>query len=118
MKDKKLVIWLFPVLFFWMVLTFVGTIAAQTGDSGEIDLNRATAEQLAKIPGITDFIAKGIVEFREKSGFFKKPEDLLKVPGMSKELLEMLAPQIDQKRNTILIPEEEEEEWVHPHKVY
>ena len=117
MKDKKLVTWLFSVLFFATVLSFVAVIAAQTAHAEEINLNRATAEELEELSGITSFIAKGIVEHREKLGFFKKIEDVLKVPGMSKELLNMFDPQIDQEGNIILISEEEED-WSHPHRVY
>jgi competence protein ComEA len=59
------------------------------------DVNKATAEQLSKCPGLTSALAKAIAEFREKSGPFKSSEDLLKVKGMTKELLNKLNPKID-----------------------
>jgi len=40
-------------------------------------------------------LAKAIVEHREKSGPFKTPEDLLRVKGMTKELLNKLNPKTE-----------------------
>ncbi len=83
--------------------------------SGKINLNSASAAQLAKVPGVTSALAKAIIDYRTKNGPFKKPDDLLKVPGMTKEILKKMAPQVDSKGD-ILLPaggkpgEEDEEE--------
>jgi competence ComEA-like helix-hairpin-helix protein len=61
----------------------------------KIDLNKATAEQIGKCPGVTPALAKAIVEYREKSGPFKSPEDLLKVKGITKEILNKIKPKMD-----------------------
>lgn len=115
MKRKEMVFGLFP-FFLGVVLIFGGIGAAQTEDEDCINLNHTTAEQLVEIPEITDSLAKAIVEFREKSGPFKEPEDLLKVPGMTEELLDELAPEIDEKGDVIICPEEEEEPILAPSK--
>jgi len=63
---------------------------------GGLDLNKATAEQIGKYPGLNSVLAKAIVEQRDKSGLFKKPEDLLNVKGMTKEILNKIKPKIDE----------------------
>lgn len=113
MKNKKLVTWLFGVLFFVMVFAFPGTAAAQhVGGLGikTIPLNVASVQQLLKIPGMTEALAEAIVEYREKSGFFKKPEDLLKVPGLTKEVFKKLDPQVGAEGDLYCVSEEGEEE--------
>lgn len=48
-----------------------------------ININAASAEELAKLPRIGPKTAQKIVEHREKYGNFRKPEHLLLVPGIS-----------------------------------
>jgi competence ComEA-like helix-hairpin-helix protein len=57
-----------------------------------IDLNTAAAEQLQQVPGIGPSTAKAIVNFRKKSGPFRKIEDLLAIKGVSKARLEKMRP--------------------------
>ena len=59
-----------------------------------IDLNTATLQQLQELPGIGPTTAKAIVQFREKSGPFKRVEDLLAIHGISKARLEKLRPYV------------------------
>lgn len=49
-----------------------------------LSFNKASAEELVNgLDGMIDAeLAKSIVEYREKNGLFKAPDDLLKVPGM------------------------------------
>ncbi len=57
-----------------------------------LELNAATAEQLQQLPGIGPTTAKAIVRFREKSGPFRRVEDLLAIRGITKRKLERLRP--------------------------
>ena len=82
---------------------------AKAPEAQRIDVNKATADQLTKC-GMSAALAKSIVEYREKSGPFKAPEDLLKVKGMSKELLNKLSPKVDKGVLTIAPPPEDEDE--------
>jgi competence protein ComEA len=59
-----------------------------------LDLNTATIEQLQQLPGIGPTTAKAIVRFREKSGPFRRVEDLLVIRGITKARLEKLRPYI------------------------
>jgi competence protein ComEA len=76
-------------------MLFVATeISADTKSppAHSIDLNTATAEQLQQVPGIGPSTAKAIVNFRQKSGPFRKIEDLLAIKGVSKARLEKMRP--------------------------
>ena len=50
-----------------------------------INLNTATAEQLATIPGVGPRMAERIIDYRQKSGAFKKVEDLMNVSGIGEK---------------------------------
>jgi len=47
-----------------------------------VDINKATAYDLQKLPGIGPSLAKQIVAYREKHGPFRRPEDLMAVKGI------------------------------------
>ena len=51
-----------------------------------VDLNTASRELLGHLPGITDRLAKRIVEYRDKEGRFSSRAQLKHVPGMSDRL--------------------------------
>jgi len=55
-----------------------------------IDLNRATAEQLAQLPWISTVLAVAIVKYRTGYGRFRQVDDLQKIPGFNPELLPIL----------------------------
>ncbi len=86
-----------------IMLLFAGGILAgvtafgQTGAKppAKVELNKATAEQLSRCPGLNLVLAKAIVGFRNQSGPFKTAEDLLKIKGMTKEILNKLNPKMD-----------------------
>ena len=59
-----------------------------------LNLNQATTEQLQQLPGIGPATAKAIVRFREKSGPFRRVEDLLAVRGITRRKLENLRPYV------------------------
>lgn len=77
-------------------LVLVLALAAQTKKE-PLDLNTATAEQLEKLPGIGPTTAKAIVRFREKSGPFRRVEDLLAIRGITKKKLEKIRPLVTVK---------------------
>ncbi len=47
-----------------------------------IDINRASAEDFEKLPGIGPGLASRIVAYRQKHGPFRRVEDLLAVRGI------------------------------------
>jgi competence ComEA-like helix-hairpin-helix protein len=78
----------------------------------KIDLNKATAEQIGKCPGLTAALAKAIVGYRDKSGPLKTPEDLLKVKGITKEILNKIKPKLEKNMLyvTPAVPSSDEDE--------
>lgn len=60
----------------------------------QININSATAEELEKLNGIGAVKAKAIVEYREKNGDFNNVEDLLKVDGIGKGILEKIKSEV------------------------
>lgn len=116
--DAKKSIALWVVLIFMVGFFISGMVNAQTKTPAKppaktpepvkIDLNKATADQLMRC-GISASLAKAIVEYREKSGPFKQPEDLLKVKGMTKAILNELNLKVE-KGEIFLYPSEEDEE--------
>ncbi len=69
-------------------------IGKKTPPAVPLDLNAATAAQLAQIPGIGAVTAKAIVQFRQKSGPFERVEDLLAIRGISARKLEQIRPYV------------------------
>lgn len=53
-----------------------------------ININRASAKELERLPGIGPILASRIVEFRSANGSFLTVEDLGKVPGIGNSKLE------------------------------
>jgi competence protein ComEA len=56
--------------------------AKDEGSKGKVNINTASLEELDKLPGVGPSTASKIVSFREKSGNFKKIEDIMNVPGI------------------------------------
>ena len=67
--------------------------AAKPAATGEVvNLNTATAAQIAALPGIGEKTAKTIIEYREKNGGFKKIEELMNVKGIGEKSFLKLKP--------------------------
>ena len=68
------------------------TPAAKASASGPLNLNTATVAQLETLPGIGKSTAERILEYRDKSGGFKKIEDLMNVRGIGEKNFLKLKP--------------------------
>ncbi|HEX9698351.1 MAG TPA: helix-hairpin-helix domain-containing protein [Acidobacteriota bacterium] len=65
----------------------------QQGEQRElIDINTATSEQLQRVPGIGETLARRIIEFRTEHGPFEKVDDLLNVQGIGTTSLDKMRP--------------------------
>jgi competence protein ComEA len=61
---------------------------------GRVDVNRAGPELLDTLPGIGPTRAEAIVRSRQTEGPFRRPEDLLRIPGIGAKTLQNLLPYI------------------------
>ena len=68
--------------------------ATKQPPSKPLDLNVATADQLAQLPGIGPKTAQAIVDFRKASGPFRRVEDLLAIRGISRRKLAAVRPYV------------------------
>lgn len=59
----------------------------QEGELGKLNINSATADQFAELPGIGPTIAQRIVDHREEYGPFETVYDLMDVSGIGKETM-------------------------------
>ena len=74
-----------------ILAVFIGLIGALNVNAAEIqkiNINTASAEELAQLKGIGPSHAAKIVAYREKYGPFKMPEDLMQVSGIGQKTLE------------------------------
>ena len=110
MNNKKNAGILFFVLLIGIAFVFAGSAAGQGHEGGlgikKIPLNIASAGQLEKIEGVDEDLAEAIVDYRESKGVFKAPEDLLKVPGITKDVYHTMDPQVGSEGELYCVPEE------------
>lgn len=59
-----------------------------------VDLNAATATELAQLPGVGPGLAARIVAHRRARGPFRRPEDLLGVKGVGEKAFLRLRPHV------------------------
>ena len=69
-----------------------------------VDLNQATAEELATLPGIGPALARRIVAHRGERGGFDSPEELASVPGISRAAYERVADRVIVMRPETVLP--------------
>ncbi len=62
---------------------FLSAENTNSSSEGLININRASAEELEKLPHIGTKLAQDIVEHRSKFGSFRKTEHLLLIEGIS-----------------------------------
>jgi competence protein ComEA len=68
--------------------------ASKTQPAPVVNLNTAAAKELEVLPGIGARTAARIVEYRQKSGPFKKIEELMNVEGIGEKTFLRLKPQL------------------------
>jgi comEA protein len=91
------------------VFTLVAaTAAAQTSPEkpiGVVNINSATAAEIAFLPGIGEKTAAAVVAHREQNGPFKKTTDLMQVKGIGDRTFERLQPYLTIEGKTTLVVE-------------
>lgn len=88
-------------------VTSVLVAAAKNPPAKPIDLNSATVQELEQLPGVGPGTAKAIIEFRQKSGPFKRVEDLLAVRRITKQRLDKIRPYVFVRPKPVARPKPE-----------
>lgn len=70
------------------------TPAPATARAGVVDLNAATIADLESLPGVGRRTAERIIEYRQKSGGFKKIEELMNVKGIGEKSFLRIKPMV------------------------
>lgn len=66
----------------------------QQSDSGLLNINTATKEELMTLTGIGESKAMSIISYREENGSFKKIEDIMNITGIKTGIFEKIKEQI------------------------
>lgn len=61
----------------------------------KIDINKASSEEIASLPGINIVAAKKVIEYRNTKGLFKTKEDFIKVAGVKDYFVSKIASRIE-----------------------
>ncbi|MEM1202039.1 MAG: helix-hairpin-helix domain-containing protein [Acidobacteriota bacterium] len=77
--------------------TFVAAMPASAAETPKqnaevVNINEATADQIAQLPRVGPALAKRILEFRKANGKFKRADDLILVRGIGEKTFRMLEP--------------------------
>ena len=69
-------------------LTFILVLFLATTAFAKVNINTATAEELATLPGIGPVKAEAIVNYRKTKGEFKSIDQLTEIKGIGDKMLE------------------------------
>ncbi len=68
--------------------------AAKAASGAIVNINTASATEIATLPGVGAKMAARIIEYRQKNGPFKKVEELMNVRGIGEKNFLKLKPQL------------------------
>ena len=80
-----------------VALLFAGAVGAradtaEAAPSGKVNINQASAAQIAFLPRIGEKVAVRVLEYRKSHGPFARTEDLMEVKGIGEKLFLTLKP--------------------------
>ena len=70
------------------------TVQDESTLKGVININTASAEVLSCLNGLSEELARNIVNHRETAGYFQSIAGVLKVQGMTRDIFKQIAPRI------------------------
>jgi competence protein ComEA len=68
------------------------TAASPAAPGGKVNINAASASQIAMLPRIGEKVATRVLDYRKTHGPFAKPESLMEVKGIGEKLFLTLKP--------------------------
>ena len=79
------------------------TVGTDSSSQGWININTASLDVLKCLPGLDEARAHAIISYRQSSGFFANIAELLKVDGMTDEVLKRVAPYLTARSETFRV---------------
>jgi len=79
------------------------TVGGDSGTAGLININTASPEVLACLPGLDPTLAHAVISYRQSNGFFANVAWLLKVPGMTDAIFKQVAPLLTARSETFRV---------------
>jgi competence ComEA-like helix-hairpin-helix protein len=79
------------------------TASDASSQPGAVNINTANSPVLACLPGVDQQLAQAIVSHRRSAGFFSNIAELLKVPGMNRQIFKQVAPRVTARSETFRI---------------
>ncbi len=95
---KKLI----PIFVLVLIGIAAGAVAADSGSSGVVNVNTASAAELQLLPRVGPALADRILEFRKANGPFTAVDELVAVKGIGETSLEHLRPFVTTNGKTTL----------------
>jgi competence ComEA-like helix-hairpin-helix protein len=88
-----------------LLMEIADDLTTQTGEdlAGPININTASLEVLACLPGVSRELAQAIIALRQSNGFFSNIAWLLKVQGMTHDIFKQVAPRVSARSDTFRI---------------
>ena len=84
-KSLRIVATGLALVLAFMASTGLASAASKPAPAGRINVNTASVEQFATLPGVGQKLAARIVEYRQKSGSFKAVQELMNVKGIGEK---------------------------------
>lgn len=72
-----------------LALVFTFSFSAYASTNAAVNINTASVKELSTLKKIGQKYSQRIVEYRNTMGPFEKPEDIMKVKGISNKVFEM-----------------------------
>ena len=85
MKIRRIVAAALAIVMAGLLSTGVAFADAKPAPASKVNLNTATADQLATLPGVGSKLAARILEHRQKAGAFKSVQELMNVKGIGEK---------------------------------
>lgn len=94
MNVKRIVALGLALALSFLASSGIAVAAAKKMPTGKVNINSATAQQLSELPGVGAKLAQRIVEYRQKAGGFKTPQELMNVQGVGEKNFARLQPHL------------------------
>lgn len=66
------------------------SVKVTTNKVSKIDINNASSEEIANLPGVNIVGAKKVVEYRNKNGLFKSEDEFIKIAGVKPHFVDKI----------------------------